>query len=97
MVVAQLVHSRTFPITELPATSAPGILALIDALMSHTDAATPNLVLLRMLRVAGLLYGSIEAYHRLTVSGLEIDRDEFVSDLIDSLVAVIAGVRTPSG
>ncbi len=96
LIVAQLVNSRTFPVTDLPAANAPGILAVSGSLMRHAGPIRPYLLPLRMLRVAAVLYSSIASYHRLCTAGIAIPRDEFVDDLIGSLVAVIGGGRQPS-
>jgi hypothetical protein len=93
LLVADLVTSRSFPIVEMPATRAPGILMLTRGLLQHIGAVPPLLGLLRMTRVAAVLYCSIADYHRLTTAGRAISRDEFVEDLIASLVAVLAGPR----
>jgi hypothetical protein len=42
---------------------------------------------LRSTRLAGLLYGSIGDYLRLTANGVEIPRKLFVSDLVSAMVA----------
>lgn len=96
LVVAQLVASRSFPLTSMPATTAPGILALSAAMMRHIAEIPPELVTLHMMRVAAVLYCSIANYHMLTTLGTPIPRDEFLADLVASLVAVIratAGAR----
>jgi AcrR family transcriptional regulator len=90
LIVAQLVHSATFPIIDFPAVNAPGIVALIRRLANHAGPMPPSIFPLRMMRVATLLYGSIALYHRSVSNGAAIDRDEFVSDLVASLVALIA-------
>jgi AcrR family transcriptional regulator len=90
LVVAELVTSRTFPITTLPATSAPGILKLMAALMRHVESVPFNLLPLRMMRVAAVLYCSIADYHRLVTSGHKISREEFTADLITSLIGLLS-------
>lgn len=89
MIVADLVTSRSFPITTMPAVSAPGILALSAAMMRHVGAIPESMLALRMMRVANVLYGSIANYHALVSAGLDIPRGEFTRDLIVSLVALI--------
>lgn len=94
LIVAQLVGSRTFPIMDFPATSSPGVVAVIDALMQHAGPGSDSIQLLRMIRVADVLYGSIAAYQRLNVAAPAVDRDEFVNDLIDSICALVRAGRT---
>ncbi len=96
IVVSQLVSSRTFPLTDLPATNAPGIMALTTALLRHIDNVPAPLMPLRMMRVASVLYGSIASYHRLVTLGFDIPRDDFVNDLIASLVGMLrSSARAP--
>jgi AcrR family transcriptional regulator len=90
LVVADLVTSRSFPITTMPAVSAPGILELTARMMRHIRTVPPQFMQLRMMRVANVLYGSIANYHSLVSMGFGIEREDFIDDLIASLVAVIA-------
>lgn len=89
LVVADLVSSRSFPITTMPAVSALGILADSARMMRHIPSIPPDLLQLRMMRVAAVLYCSIANYHGLIQDGFVIPREIFVNDLINSLVAVI--------
>lgn len=93
LVVAELVTSRSFPITEMPATAAPGIMALSAAMMRRMAAVPMHLMPLRMMRSAAVLYTSIADYHRLVKVGMPIPREEFVNDLIASMVGLL-GQRT---
>ena len=94
LLVAELVTSRTFPILTMPATQAPGIMTLTAALMAHMESFPPELLPLRMMRFTGALYCSIADYRRLQRMGLELDRELFVDDLIDSLVSLLRQSRT---
>jgi AcrR family transcriptional regulator len=89
MIVAQLVPSRSFPITSFEATTAPGIIALSIAMMRHIEEIPFHLIQLRMMRVAAVLYCSIANYHTVTLTGADLDREAFVTDLISSIVAVL--------
>jgi AcrR family transcriptional regulator len=89
MVVAQLVPSRSFPITSFEATTAPGIIALSVAMMRHIEEIPFQLIQLRMMRVAAVLYCSIANYQTVAATGADIERDVFVTDLIASIVAVL--------
>lgn len=93
LIVAELVTSRTFPITSIPVANGVGALELTAKMMRHVGPVPPGLVPLRMMRVAGLLYGSIANYHTLVDGGFKIPRDEFIDDLIGSLVSVIGAER----
>ncbi len=97
LVVAELVTSRSFPIAEMPATTAPGILALMTSLARHTGASPAHLLPLRMMRVAAVLYCSIADYHRLVTAGHDIPREDFVADLIAALVVLLDGYRLRPG
>ncbi|MFN2427145.1 MAG: TetR/AcrR family transcriptional regulator [Candidatus Binatia bacterium] len=90
LVVADLVTSRSFPIATMPAVSAPGIYELTARMMRHIHTIPPQFIQLRTMRVANVLYGSIANYHSLVSMGLGIEREDFINDLIKSLVAVIA-------
>jgi AcrR family transcriptional regulator len=92
-VCAELVNSRTYPVTALRAANGPGIQALQGRLMLHMRALSPPLVTMRMLRVSAILFGSMVAYHRLTVAGMYLSREEFRLDLISSLVGLLTGAR----
>jgi AcrR family transcriptional regulator len=89
LIVAQLVTSRTFPITSIPVVNGPGALELTARMMRHVGPTPRRLLPLRMMRVANVLYGSIANYHMLIGVGIEISRELFVEDLVASLVAVL--------
>jgi hypothetical protein len=80
----------------MPATRAPGILALSAALLRHVRATPRSLLPLRISRVAAVLYCSIADYQRLTRAGRAIPRAEFVDDLITSLVGLLGGEQDTS-
>jgi AcrR family transcriptional regulator len=89
MIVAQLVPSRSFPITSFEATTAPGIISLSVAMMRHIGEIPFHLIQLRMMRVAAVLYCSIANYQTVVAAGAEIEREVFIKDLIASIVAVL--------
>ncbi len=89
-VCAQLTVSRTFPLTSLKAANGPGATALASRLHGQLREQTPALVPLRMLRVAGVLFGSLAAYHRIVQDGFEVPRALFERDLVLSLTALLA-------
>lgn len=90
-IVAQLVTSTSFPILQMSATQAPGILALTGALMMQMPPFPPPLMPLRMMRVTATLYCSLSDYARWTAMGLDVPRPLFVDDLITSLVGLLRG------
>lgn len=96
LVFAELVTSRTYPVTSIPVTNGAGALELTARMMRHVGPVPPSLLPLRMMRVAGLLYSSIANYHTLVSVGFKIPRDEFVDDLIGSLVSVVGAERRSS-
>lgn len=90
-VCAEMVNSRSFPITSLRAANGPGVQVLQARLVRYMRALSPPLVPLRMLRVSAILFGSMVAYQRLTTAGLYLPRAEFRLDLISSLVGLLSG------
>ena len=89
-ICAELVNSRSFPITALRAANGPGSHALQARLLLHMGTLSAPLVPLRMLRVSAILFGSMVAYRRLTTAGLYLPRAAFRRDLIASLVGLLA-------
>ncbi len=90
-VVAQLISSPHFPITEMEATNAPGIVALSGAMMRHIGEIEPNLYPLRMLGVTSLLYGTIASYQRLVRVGFDISHESLIADLTQSIGGLLRG------
>jgi len=86
-ICAELVSSRTFPITGLRAANGPGAEVLRARLVPHLGDVSPLLLPLRMLRTAAVLFCSLAAYHRLSVAGLYVPRNVFCEDLIDSMIS----------
>ena len=95
LIVAELVTSRSFPVTELPAAAAPGIQALTAAMMAQMAPFPVHLLPLRMMRAAAVMYCSINDYHRLTRAGFAIPREDFVTDLVASLVGLLGRTSSP--
>ncbi len=88
-VCAELTVSRSFPLTSFRAATGPGATAVTARLHGLMKDQQPALVPLRMLRVAGLLFGSLAAYHRMTSDGFDVPRDLFEQDLVLSLRALL--------
>jgi AcrR family transcriptional regulator len=87
ILVAQLVVSRSFPIFTLEAPFGEGAAALTTAMLRHVEVIPPHLVLLRMLRILGVLYNSIATYQ--VVPGVDVEREVFIEDLVSSIVALV--------
>jgi len=92
-VCAELVSSRSFPITGLDAANGPGSIELRARLLVHMHAISPAMLPLRMLRTAAVLFCSIAAYLRLREAGLHVARRDFQEDLVDSICAMF-GAKT---
>lgn len=92
-VIADLMTSKSYPILSLPAASGPGLLALASRMMAHLDFLPPNLVALRLLRAATMLYGSIPQY---LLASEVVGREEFVNDLIASITAMLRTGAPPA-
>lgn len=95
LIAAELITSRSYPLSDMKAASGPGAMALSAALIRHIGEIPFPLMPLRMMRVAAVLYCSIADFHRLTSNGLGIDRTEFTEDLIGSLIGVLEAGREP--
>ena len=89
LIVADLVTSRSFPLTSMPAVSAPEAADLSIRMMNHLPPIPSDWMQLRMMRVAAVLYCSIANYHSLDLVDAAPSREGFVADLISTLVAVI--------
>lgn len=89
-VCAELTVSRSFPLTSFKAANGPGATAVAGRLHGLIRDQSPALVPLRMLRVAGVLFGSLAAYHRIVQDGFDVPRDLFERDLVASLHALLA-------
>ncbi len=87
-ICAELVSSRSHPITEMQAANGPGATELRARLLEHMGAVPATLLPLRMLRTAAVLFCSIAAYQRLSRAGLHVSRDDFHADLVASLASM---------
>jgi AcrR family transcriptional regulator len=84
---AELVASRSFPLMGMRVATTPAALELTKRIAEQGPEVPPMIRVLRSTRLAGLLYGSIGDYLRLTANGVEIPRKLFVSDLVSAMVA----------
>jgi AcrR family transcriptional regulator len=89
-ICAELVHSRTFPMTSMRAANGPGSQVLRQRLFAHMQEVPPLLLPVRMMQVTALLFGSIAAYQRLCSAGLFIPRPLFSDDLVRTMSALLA-------
>jgi AcrR family transcriptional regulator len=85
---AELVSSRSFPMMGMRVALTPDAVELANRIAERGPAVPPMIRVIRMTRLAGLLYGSIGDYLRLTANGVDIPRKEFTSDLVNAMVAV---------
>lgn len=86
----ELVTSKTMPLTSMRVASGEGASEISRRMMVLAAPLPPELLLLRMMRVASVLYTSIADFARLTEQGFPIDREAFVRDLVDSLYTLLA-------
>ena len=86
----ELVTSKTMPLTSMRVASGEGASEISRRMMVLAAPLPPELLLLRMMRVASVLYTSIADFARLTEQGFPIDREGFVRDLVDSLHTLLA-------
>jgi len=86
---AELVASRSFPLMGMRVATTSGAATLGRRIAEHGPALPGMFAMIRGTRLAGLLYGSIGDYLRLTANGIEISRSLFVSDLVSVLVAAV--------
>ena len=86
---AELVASRSFPLMGMRVATTAGAASLGRRIAEQGPALPGMFNVVRGTRLAGLLYGSIGDYLRLTANGVEISRTLFVSDLVSVLVAAV--------
>lgn len=89
LICAELVHSRTFPMTGLKAANGPGAEVLRQRLFAHLGHVSPIVLPIRMMQTAATLFGSIASYHRLCAAGLFIPIDIFSDDLVRVMTALL--------
>lgn len=87
-ICAELVNSRSFPITSLRSANGPGAVELRSRLLANMETVSPAMLPLRMLRTAAVLFCSLDAYQQLRAAGLHVPRADFEADLVVSLVAM---------
>lgn len=94
---AQLSVNPALPLTMRPAASStPGVIRLMSALFPLISVP-PELVMLRQERFASSLYASIVGHGR-AMGGAPADpvqRELFIHDLVDSLIALLASAPSP--
>jgi len=83
------VASRSFPLMGMRVATTPGAAMLAKRIAERGPPLPGMFGVIRGTRLAGLLYGSIGDYLRLTANGLEISRKLFISDLVSVLVAAV--------
>ena len=89
-ICAELSFSRSYPLPSLRAANGPGASELMQRLGPYLRMKDSRLIPLRMLRTASVLFGSLAAFQRLRESGLDLPREVFDEDLVQSLVALFS-------
>lgn len=95
-IAAELVQSRTFPLTSLRAAHGAGSQVLQQRLFPFIGGIPPMKLPLRMIMFTSLLFESIANYQRLSSSGLFIPREEFCEDLIEVLATYLSCNLSPA-
>lgn len=90
---AQLSVNPTIPLLDRPAASGEGAQRLMLAMVPKTKLP-PELMLVRMMQIPMLMYGSLVNYIRLGDAAPQ--RDLFVADLIDALTDLTTGAPHPT-
>jgi AcrR family transcriptional regulator len=85
---AELVASRSFPMMGMRVATTPGTQEMAKRIAEHGAEVPPMIRVIRSTRLAGVLFGSIGDYLRLINNGVEIPREQFVSDLVNALVGL---------
>jgi hypothetical protein len=68
--------------------ATPGTQEMAKRIAAHGVEVSPMIRVIRSTRLAGVLFGSIGDYLRLINNGVEIPREQFVSDLVNALVGL---------
>jgi AcrR family transcriptional regulator len=85
---AELVASRSFPMMGMRVAATPGTQEMAKRIAEHGVEVSPMIRVIRSTRLASVLFGSIGDYLRLINNGVEIPREQFVSDLVNALVGL---------
>ena len=93
---AELVASRSFPMMGMRVATTPGTQEMAKRIAEHGAEVAPMIRVIRSTRLASVLFGSIGDYLRLINNGVEIPREQFVSDLVNAL-AGLARAEPPRG
>jgi AcrR family transcriptional regulator len=85
---AELVASRSFPMMGMRVATTPGTQEMAKRIAEHGAEVAPMIRVIRSTRLASVLFGSIGDYLRLINNGVEIPREQFVSDLVNALAGL---------
>jgi hypothetical protein len=83
---AELVASRSFPLMGMRIANTAEATELANRIAERGPEVPPMIRVVRMTRLAGLIYSSIGDFLRLTANGVDIPRRLFISDLVNALV-----------
>jgi len=88
-ICAELISNRAYPILQMRVSRGPGALEIGRRLAAQVAHLPMELTVLRMTRLAAVLYSSISEYARMSETSSETTRDALVEDLVGSMVALI--------
>lgn len=83
---AELVASRSFPLMGMRVANTAEAHEIANRIAERGPEVPPMIRVVRMTRLAGLIYASIGDFLRLTANGVDIPRRLFTSDLVNALV-----------
>lgn len=90
LLCAQLAASPDYPLTERRAAQAEGANLLAAKMLTFVAPISPEIFPLRMMRFANVLYLSFADYIRLSNIGFVVPRENFLKDLTQALVNLVA-------
>jgi AcrR family transcriptional regulator len=88
-ICAELATSATMPLIDTESGKGEGAMELMGRIMNQIEDLDPPIRLLRMMRIATMLYASISDYLLLGNRGLDLPRDVFTEDLVRCISIVI--------
>jgi AcrR family transcriptional regulator len=92
---AELGTSRSFPLMGMRIANTAEAQDITRRIAERGPEVPPMVRVVRSSRLAGLIYGSLADYLRLLNNGVDIPRNVFISDLVNTLVgAVLASPPT---
>lgn len=90
VVCAELLSNRQFSLVTMRAARGEGAIAISTKIMEHLPALPPPVIELRLSRIASMVYTGTVDYLRMVEAGSDVTRDAFVTDLVDTIVAMLS-------